>query len=165
MDAEQRAYLAGLIDGDGSVKLQLKPRKDVRYLFRVTLSVSIYQDTKYRNVLEQFRVWVGFGSICDFKNGMSELRIEGFERASSFLKEIEPYVRLKKEQVNTALRAARVALTEEKTLDNFLTLCELADEVSGSNYKSRRKHSLKSVVAALEEAHIVPVTTGSQEAG
>lgn len=162
MDAEQRAYLAGLIDGDGSVKLQLKPRKDVRHLFRVTLSVSIYQDSKHRPVLGQFRTWIGFGTICDFKNGMSELRIEGFERASTFLKEIEPYVRLKKEQVHTALRAAQIALTEEKTLDNFLALCELADKVSGSNYKSRRKHSLESVVAALEEAHIVPVTTGSR---
>jgi hypothetical protein len=152
MNAEQRAYLAGLIDGDGSIKLQLKPRKDVRHLFRATVSVSIYQDTKYKHFLEELKEWIGFGSICDFKNGMSEFRIEGFERACSFLKEIEPYVLLKGEQVNIVLQAAHIVLQKENSLENFLTVCELADKVSSCNYKSKRKHSLESVVAALEEA-------------
>ncbi len=152
MNVEQRAYLAGLIDGDGSLMLQLKPRTDVRHLFRVTVSVSIYQDTKYKHILEQVKEWIGFGSICDFKNGMSEFRIEGFERASSFLKEIEQYVLLKSEQVSIVLQAAHIVLDKENSIENFLTVCELADKVSGCNYKSRRKHSLKSVVAALEEA-------------
>jgi LAGLIDADG endonuclease len=152
MDAEQQAYLAGLIDGDGSIKLQLKPRTDVKHLFRVMVSVSIYQDSKYRHILEKLREWVGFGSICDYKNGMSEFRVEGFERVSSFLKEIEQYVLLKKEQVNIVLQAAHLVLSRENSVENFLTVCELADKVSSCNYKSRRKHSLKSVVAALEEA-------------
>src|SRR5438477_3917646 len=127
MNAEQRAYLAGLIDGDGSIKLQLKPRTDVRHLFRVTVSVSIYQDSKYRHILEKLKEWTGFGSICDLKNGMSEFRMEGFERVSSFLKAIEPYVLLKREQVSIVLQAARIVLNGENTLENFLTVCELAD--------------------------------------
>ncbi|CAN5885826.1 hypothetical protein BH20PSE1_BH20PSE1_15840 [soil metagenome] len=162
MNAEQRAYLAGLIDGDGSIKLQLKPRPDVKHRFRAILSVSIYQDSKYKHVLQTLGEWIGFGSICDFKNGMSEFRLEGFGRVNSFLKEIEEYVLLKQEQVKLAQEAARIVLNEENSLENFLIVCELADKVSGSNYKSRRKHSLKSVVAALEEAHVVPVTTGTR---
>ncbi len=165
MNVEQRAYLAGLIDGDGSIKLQLKPRTDVRYLFRVTVSVSIYQDSKHKHVLEKLKEWAGFGGVCDLNNGMSEFRVEGFERASGFLKEIEPYVLLKREQVNIVLQATHIVLNEENSLENFLAVCGLADKVSACNYKSRRKHSLKSVVAALEKAHIVPVTTGSRKSG
>ncbi len=138
MKAEQRAYLAGLIDGDGSIKLQIKPRRDVKHLFRVTVSVSIYQDSKYNHILEELKRWIGFGSVCDLKNGMSEFRIEGFERVSSFLEDIEQYVLLKKEQVKIALQAARIILNGENSLENFLAVCELADKVSSCNYKSKR---------------------------
>ncbi len=42
MTNKQKAYLAGLIDGDGSIMLQLKRREGSRFLFRVKTVIVIY---------------------------------------------------------------------------------------------------------------------------
>lgn len=46
MDAYTRAYIAGLIDGDASIMLQLKPRQHSSFGFRVKTTLVIYQDSK-----------------------------------------------------------------------------------------------------------------------
>jgi hypothetical protein len=43
--SQQKAYLAGLLDGDGSIMLQLRPRLGMKFLFRVKAVVIIYQDS------------------------------------------------------------------------------------------------------------------------
>ena len=39
------AYLAGFLDGDGSIIVQLVPRKDYTYKFQVKVSIVFYQKT------------------------------------------------------------------------------------------------------------------------
>ncbi len=63
MNAYWKAYLAGMLDGDGSIMLQLKPRKGMKYLFRVKCAVIFYQDSKLHDELERFRNIIKAGYV------------------------------------------------------------------------------------------------------
>ncbi len=51
MEETTRAYIAGFLDGDGSIVLQLKPRRDYRYGFQIRAVISFYQKYRGRWVL------------------------------------------------------------------------------------------------------------------
>lgn len=40
------SYLAGFIDGDGSILAQLVKREDYRYKYEIQVTISLYQKTK-----------------------------------------------------------------------------------------------------------------------
>jgi hypothetical protein len=42
MHAHQKAYIAGLLDGDGSIMLQFKKMSGMKFLFRVKTTIVIY---------------------------------------------------------------------------------------------------------------------------
>lgn len=51
MKKEEKAYIAGFLDGDGSVMLQCKPRKRVSFGFRAKTTICFYQDSRYEKGL------------------------------------------------------------------------------------------------------------------
>ena len=78
MNPQQCAYFAGLLDGDGSIMLQLLPRSEMKFLFRVKAVVVIYQDTKQKDIVEQLWKLIGVGYFYHRNDHISEIRIEGF---------------------------------------------------------------------------------------
>ncbi|MBI2009877.1 MAG: LAGLIDADG family homing endonuclease [Candidatus Chisholmbacteria bacterium] len=162
MTSNQRAYLAGLLDGDGSIMLQLKPREGMRYLFRVKTAVVLYQDSRYMETLKKFRTLIGAGYVYRRNDHMSELRIEGFTQVKRFLQLIQPYVQFKHNQVTLLLAALNIAQRKKYTIDEFLEICKMADAIATTNYRSsQRKYTAAYVRQILEDHNLVPVTTGS----
>ena len=43
---EEIAYLAGFLDGDGSIHAQIVQREDYRLKFQIRVTVTLFQDTK-----------------------------------------------------------------------------------------------------------------------
>jgi hypothetical protein len=158
----QRAYVAGLIDGDGSIMLQLRRRKGMKFLFRVKAVVVIYQDSKYSFVLEELRKILSVGYVYERNDGMSELRIEGFSSVEILLKALNPFIRFKKRQVLAMLQALQLLRDHPNSLETFLIICELSDVISDANYSSKnRKNTAEYVRNELSKHNLVPVTTGS----
>ncbi len=159
-NSHTQAYLAGFFDGDGSVMIQLRERKECKFLFRVKTLVILYQDTRYISILKDIQSILGCGYVYERNDHMSELRIEGHEHVFQFLTAVRPYVRFKVQQVTYMLQALKL-LQKKYSLQDFLEICDLADQVSASNYSSkRRKYTAEFVRAVLRDAHIIPVTTG-----
>lgn len=155
-----QAYLAGFFDGDGSVMIQLRERKECKLLFRVKTLVILYQDTRYLSILKDIQSILGFGYVYERNDHMSELRIEGHLHVFHFLSAIRPYVKFKTQQVRYMLQALKL-LQKKYSLQEFLEICDLADQVSASNYSSkRRKYTAEYVRTVLRDAQIIPVTTG-----
>ncbi len=144
MDKSILAYIAGFLDGDGSIMLQIKPRKDCRYGFRLCSAIVLYQDSSHEEDLEWMRDQLGVGYISRRNDGISECRFDGHERVATVLGQLGLYIRFKRKQVALMLEALD-KLKSVQTPIVFLEVCQLADRLSEANYTSRRKHTAKTV--------------------
>jgi len=46
LSTQQKAYIAGFLDGDGSIHVRLKPNSTYRYRFQVSPAIVFYQSVK-----------------------------------------------------------------------------------------------------------------------
>jgi hypothetical protein len=161
MKTSQKAYLAGLLDGDGSILLQLKPRKEMKFLFRVKAVIIFYQDVKYIQAMHQFQKLIGAGYVYQRNDRISELRIEGFKQVNKCLRLFRPYLVFKSTQADLMFEALRIVMKRRYSIEEFLQVCQLADEISQASYTSkRRKYTAKYVATILQQHGLFPVTTG-----
>jgi hypothetical protein len=92
------AYIAGFLDGDGSLMLQIKNRKDGKTKIRFMSTICFYQDTRHEKDLFWIRKVLGKGYFNQRNDGMSELRINGYESVKNILESLMPFIRFKRIQ-------------------------------------------------------------------
>lgn len=142
MNAYVRAYLAGLIDGDGSIMLQLKPRTNSRFGVRVKTLIVIYQDSKMIGEMTWLHQELGAGYIYERNDHITEIRIEGHQRVKEILTKLLPYLRFKKPQAQLLLKAINLMRKSIKTKETLGEIAKVADQISSYNYKnSKRKYT------------------------
>lgn len=143
MNKTTSAYIAGFFDGDGSVRIQLQPRKNSNLGYRIRTIVSFAQKTEHSEGLSWIRGKLGIGYIYSRNDGMSELKIEGFESVGKVLKILSPYVQFKKEQVKLVLKALKILKLKPNAI---LEVSEISDKLSKVNYATTtKKHTNKAV--------------------
>ena len=108
MTEKEKAYIAGFLDGDGSIMLQLKPRKVVNYGFRVRTIICFYQDSRHKKGLIWIRKKLGIGYLSQRKDGITEFRIEGHRAVKSILKKLQPFIIFKEKQAEIMLKALSI---------------------------------------------------------
>jgi len=116
--SEEFAYIAGFLDGDGILMLQLKKRKDSNREVRFMATVCFYQDSRHAKDLHWIKNLLGYVSIAERNDGMTELRINSFKQVFEVLEQLLPHIRFKKMQAK-ALMSARAILMAH----SFRTLC------------------------------------------
>lgn len=134
------AYIAGFLDGDGSLMLQLKSRSDTYRGLRFMATICFYQDTRHAQPLLWMQEHLKCGYISERSDGMTELRINGFAQVRQVLTLLKPYIQFKKIQTQALIRACE--LLEHKFLRNMSptelrTLVDLMFEIKAQNYKSK----------------------------
>lgn len=102
------AYIAGFLDGDGSLMFQIKKRKDCARGFRFMATICLYQDTRHEKPLQSIRQTFGIGYLSRRNDGMSELRVNGFRQIKRILSDLLPYLRFKKVQAKALLQACEI---------------------------------------------------------
>jgi LAGLIDADG endonuclease len=75
MKASDASYIAGFLDGDGSIHFQLVRQREYRFGFYIRASVSFSQSTSARHGLEHLHRVIGGGYLRDRGTGMSDLVI------------------------------------------------------------------------------------------
>jgi len=161
MTIRDKAYLAGFLDADGSIIIQLRHRSSFKYRFRVKITTVFYQDSRYHHLLKDFKTSIQAGYLYYRNDRMSKLRIEGFKQNKKLLSSLHPYARFKKPQIEIVLKAISI-LEKKYSLSEFLEVCKLSDEVSRLNYSSKRRiYTSQFVIQELKKLKIIPVTTGS----
>ena len=103
MDKTTLAYIAGFLDGDGSIFFQIVPRKDYKQKFQIRTSIAFYQKKEYSEVLEWLKENFGAGYIRHRKTGMSDYTVVELKEVKKILKLLKPYVKLKKKQIELGL--------------------------------------------------------------
>ena len=140
------SYLAGFLDADGSIFIQLKKNDTYKYKFQISPSVVFFQ--KKATVLEIIHKKLAFGYLRKRKDGLTELIIGDRDSIKELLLNVLPYLISKKKQANLML----VILKRMKKVDDvndFLNVSRLIDEFRELNYSKKR-----TVDAAVVSNHL-----------
>lgn len=148
----EKAYIAGFLDGDGSIMLQIKKRNDTKRGLRFMATMCFYQDTRHEEPLFWIRETLGIGYISRRNDSMTELRINGFSQVRSILLDLQPYIKFKRIQTEAILKACK--LLEEKKLDKLSNkqlheLVSLILIIQNENYVTKRKRTRKELLHVL----------------
>ena len=142
LSQNQKAYLAGFLDGDGSIYVRLKPNSTYKYGFQVAPYIVLFQSQKEKENFKKICSLIGLVYLRVRKDGILEYIIGRMDELREFLKIIKPFVILKKEQV--ALMIEILNKKEKvKNKNDFKKLADLIDHFRDLNYsKKRKKHIL-----------------------
>ena len=149
---QNKAYISGFLDGDGSLMLQVKKRSDTKRGVRFMATICLYQDTRHEEPLHWIRNQLGVGYISRRSDGISEYRINGFAQIESILNQLEPYIRFKQRQTKALIRACR--LLKEKPIDvlskkELRQLVDIIFTIKNENYKSHSTLTRKELCTRL----------------
>ena len=132
------AYLAGFLDGDGSIYVRMKPNSTYRYGFQIAPYIVLFQSNQDRKNFEKICSIINLGILRERKDGILEYSINKTDNLKFFLKSIKPFLILKKKQAELMLRV--LAKKEKvKNFEDFKELAQLVDNFRKLNYSKKRK--------------------------
>ena len=138
------AYIAGFLDGDGSIMLQIKKRSDARIGWRFMCTICFYQDSRHEKPLYWIRKKLNIGYISKRNDRITELRINGYNQCEKIMKSLYPYIRFKKPQAEAFLRAAHLLKRKQAgalTSTEKQRLIKYMMKIQSCNYQSSGKRS------------------------
>ena len=144
MSNEEKAYVAGFLDGDGCIMAQLVRRKDYVYGYQVRTSVVFYQKQKNQRILSWLHHQLRYGYIRQRNDGMTEYTIVGFKEVKETLLLLYPYLRLKKMLAQKVLALIK---THPKRMspDALKRVSLLVDATAVFNYSKKRTNTSTTV--------------------
>ena len=139
------AYIAGFLDGDGSIVVQLKNRSDTPRGWRLMVGLHFYQDSRHKKKLVELKKIFGIGYVSDRNDKITELKINGYDTVCKIIRLLIPYLRFKKVQAAKLLEIGE--LLEKQNLPDVSAtkrqkIAQLIIDIRNSNYfSSQRKYS------------------------
>ena len=134
----QQAYIAGFLDGDGSIYVRLKPSAEYRYGFQIAPYVVLFQSKKELKKFKQVCDLIDLGYFRERNDGMVEYTIGREGAIRTFLEMVKPYLIMKREQASLMLeildKKAKV-----KDRNDFHVLMKMIDRFGELNYSKKRK--------------------------
>jgi hypothetical protein len=159
MDATVLAYIAGFLDGDGSIFFQLVRRKNYCFGYQIRTSIAFYQKTENERILLWLREQFLCGYIRRRKTGISDYTIVEPKEVRRVLELLQPYVRLKKEHVTLGLEILD-ELPRAVDAVRLMSLCHLVDRFQTLNYSKKRVNTSMIVEEFLKShGYLAPVET------
>jgi len=138
LSSTKKSYLAGFLDGDGSIYVRIKPNATYKYGFQVAPYVILFQSEKEKAKFEKICNLIGLGYIRKRKDNVLEYTINRQEAIKIFLKAISPYLILKKEQAILMMEILNFKKKVESQKD-FQRLMDLVEKFRKLNYSKKRK--------------------------
>ncbi|RJO60724.1 hypothetical protein C4544_04610 [candidate division WS5 bacterium] len=134
------AYIAGFLDGDGSIMLQMHRRQAGKEALRVKTVICFYQDSRHHQDVEWIQKVLECGYVYKRCDHISELRIEGYGKVYQVLKALNPYLRFKQKQAELMLDLIPKLQQGVKSsiVDEIRKMREL-------NYVSHKRNTLEDV--------------------
>lgn len=139
--SEHKAYLAGFLDGDGSIYARLKPNKTYRFGFQIAAYIVFFQSVKNREKFEKVCSLFPSGTMRERNDGMLEYIIQRREALDSFLDAVTPFLIQKQEQA----KLLREILDTKDLVENkqdFVKVVDLIQRFERLNFSKRRKQRM-----------------------
>src|SRR3989344_3039326 len=133
----EKAYIAGFLDGDGSIYVRAKPNSDYRFGFQIAPYIILFQSSKGKEKFEDLCKLIGFGYMRERKDGILEYTINKIADIKELLEVIYPYTILKRKQIELMLKILE-AKSKIETESDFKILLELVNSYRDLNYSKKR---------------------------
>jgi hypothetical protein len=132
-----RSYIAGFLDGDGSIYVRAKPNPSYRFGYQIAPYVAFFQSASSKSFPDLCKK-IGYGKIRLRKDGIYEFTISKQDEIVDFLKKITPYLFLKRKQSELLLE---ILTKKQKVLskEDFNELLKRIDSFRELNYSKKRK--------------------------
>lgn len=146
------AYIAGFLDGDGSLMLQIKKRSDTKRGVRFMATICLYQDTRHEKPLLWMRKVFGIGYISRRKDGISELRINGYKTVKEILLQLQPFIKFKSIQTKALIESCtmlEIVKISDMTKQQLRKIVDLAFIIRKENYASHSTLNKKDLYERL----------------
>ncbi len=134
----QKAYIAGFLDGDGSIYVQAKPNPTYRYGFQIAAYIVFFQ-SQAENKFQDICSLIGVGYLRNRNDGIQEYIIGKETNIRNLLKSIRPFLRLKTKQADLMIQILE-AKKKIKNNNDFQALLKLIDHFRELNYSKKRKY-------------------------
>ena len=141
---EEKAYIAGFLDGDGCVMAQLVRRKDYIYGFQIRTSIVFYQKQTRQEILSWLKDKLNYGYIRQRKDGMTEYTIVGFKEVRETLELLQSFLRLKRVLSKLVLELIR-SHPKNMSPKELVRLSYLVDKTAKFNYSKKRTNTSKTI--------------------
>jgi len=142
LSSTYKAYLAGLLDGDGSIYVRVKPNPTYRYGFQIASYIVFFQSGKNKYNFGIIFSPLQLGRMRERKDGIIEYVINRKDSIIKLLKFVKPFLILKKKQADLLVKILEVK-EKVKNKNDFQKLLNLIDGFRELNYsKRRKKHTL-----------------------
>ncbi len=156
LSPEVLSYIAGFLDGDGCINVQLVRRKDYRLGYQIRPSITFFQKQKHRRFLEWLRSVLRAGFIRERKDGMSEYSVVDVKSVEQVLRQLHPYLRLKQQQCDLALTIVEeIKHSAHLSPQDFLRLAQKVDVFEELNDSKKRTIKSSQVAEFMRVRHIL----------
>ena|SRR3990167_2499876 len=162
MSDEVAAYIAGFLDGDGSIMAQLVRRKDYKLGYQIRVSIVFYQKQSHNEILFWLKEQLKFGYIRNRNDGMTEYTIVGLSEVEQTLQLLHDKLRLKKSLAQDVLQLIKVH-PKKMTPEKLLKLAKLVDKTAEFNYSKKRTNTSEVVIEFLKSKNLFPVETSIRQ--
>ena len=145
------AYLAGFLDGDGSVVATLERYYSKRFPYRVRIKVNFTQHARHKDKLKLMQEALGgLGVIrTNVRKNLAELVIQERSQVQAVLARLVPFLLIKKDQANLALEVLEGMGSNEKhkpsTLSGrvYIRILSLVQKIRGLNSHTGGKREVR----------------------
>lgn len=156
MSPEVLSYIAGFLDGDGCINVQLVRRRDYRLGYQIRPSITFCQKRKHRAFLEWLQSVFQVGCIRERKDGLSEYQVVDVAAVERVLRQLRPYIRLKQKQCDLVLEiVAELKHSARLSPQDFLALARKVDAFEELNDSKRRTIKSSQVAEFMRVRHIL----------
>ena len=134
---EQKAYIAGFLDGDGSIHVRIKPNSTYRFNFQISPSLVFYQSKKEKSFLLWMKRLINRGHLRERNDGIIEYILGDTQSIIYLIEEILPYLKLKRKQAKLMLKVLKLK-EKVKSSKDFLRLAQEIDKFQKLNYSKKK---------------------------
>ena len=150
----KKSYIAGFLDGDGSIYVRIKPNKTYRYHFQISPAIVFYQSEKEEKFLRLLQKEINKGYVRKRNDGIVELILGDAKSIKELLNCVIPYLQLKKKQAKLLLEVLDMK-QKVKTANDFLELTEKIDLFQKLNYSKKRIQNSLEVKKELKKEKLI----------
>ena len=154
LSEEEKAYISGFLDGDGSIHIRLKPNHSYRFRFQISPSVVFYQSKKEKSYMKWLKNLIGRGYTRERNDGMIEYMIGDIKSIKELLENLLPYLKLKRRQAELMLEVLK-SKQEINDGKDFLKLSRKIDEFEKINYSKKRTQNSLEVEKVLKKEKLL----------
>ena len=130
------SYIAGFLDGDGSVMALVEKHSEKKFGIRIRALVEFTQHDDNILVLKYLQKKIGSGHINRSLRNVWKYAIRDQSAVRDLLTRLSDHVVLKKPQIKHALTILKMDLSSRSSLIRASILC---DKVSSSNLRSKSR--------------------------